>query len=103
MSSMSNEQDQSVTRYLLTSPVSAAQYVDGSSISAPANIVVKYRDRPSYDTMRGPLTFYNGGPEVVVSITDWVIDLEGELVVLPDALFRSLFVEAEESVDNRDG
>jgi len=85
-----------MVRYTLKKSVVAAQFDGADSIPVVAEIVRRHRDGPSYDTMQGSLSFYNGGPNVVVNRGDWVVDLEGELVVLSDHVFRTLFAKDTE-------
>jgi hypothetical protein len=52
----------------------------------------------SFDNMSamtiGALRIYNDGPEVTVALAQWLVALDGQLVVLADDRFRTLFEPA---------
>lgn len=78
-----------MTRFTVNDPLDAEQYDGPGTVTAVTALVKKYRPGVSYTNAHGPLHFYNSGPDLTVELSDWVVAVGDDVIVMkPDVLNR---------------
>ncbi|WP_028644073.1 hypothetical protein [Nocardioides sp. URHA0020] len=82
-----------MTTYHLKTPVKAAQYAYQHNEAEVMAVVTSTGRQPSYSNRRY-LHVYNDGAELQIEDGMWVVAIDGDVALLTDADFNTLFTPA---------